>query len=746
MSHPFSFRRSFSLTVLYAFCILLFTFLPQKQKPLLFLGSALVFAALVFFAHRGKALCRRIAPILLAVALSLIPSYLYDLSDDALEPHIGKVVTAELTVSDISYNENGVCFGYGTLTSVDEERAYIKVRITTTRTNTEIGDVLRAKAYVQSIAPESSEEGDLYVYSRGYRYELTLYGAKRIGESSSPTVFFSHIRASLCAVMSERVKGEAGMLLSALLLGERDGLSDAFTADMARLGTSHMLALSGLHVGVLLLGIERLLSRIRIGKKTRYALVAVLTVLYLFLTGMPVSAIRAGVMLLILFISFFLAEEYDGITSLGFTVAIICTLQPFSVLDGSLWLSAFATFGILLALEREKRDLLTPRDDTFLSRAKRYLLSSVKITLAASLATLPLTAYMFGSFPLLFIFANLLFAPLMQILITLAICVLLFGWIPFVSMLAGFAARLMIDASAWLSSIPGTQISVRQPFVLCVLLLAVILVFLYVGFCPKARFVNRAPIAILLAASLLIGSFYGVRLLVHSNDLRVEYATTEKENGDFFVLRQGASTTVIDCTGAAKTHFADIFATVNALYECEVDNYVFTSYHKTLFYSLDPLLSEYAIHRLYIPSPESETERDIADELTELAKARHVKLIFYDPQAPLALGKATFTLHHRHSLASKLQRTYFSVSYGEKSFAYLSSGMLIQENFSRIAQEIEGYRAVFFGVYGSEIIDRFKDLSSLTEASAYAIDKSIVPFLYTNRLYVADTHSLKWKQ
>ena len=743
MQGPFKHRHTFLLCALFVGATLALFFVPQSIKPSLFLGLAFVFAAFLIFLRRAR-LGKAAALVVLALLLALIPSYLYDKGDDVLSPYVEKNVAVTVTIYDVLYNGD-TTFATGTVDDVDGKATSVKVRITIALKDVKSGDVISARAYIQAIDLKDEDENAVYNLARDYRYSLTLYSAKHLGERQTPAVFAAKIRASLTDRIGRYVPGEAGGLLSALLLGERDGLSDAFKADMARLGTSHMLALSGLHLSVLILGVERLLMKIGIGRRTRYGAVALLTVFFLFLTGFPVSAIRAGVMLLFSFASFFFMQEYDGITSLGLATAVICAIQPYSVLDGSLWLSVLATFGILLSLEREDKSTLSLPSNTFPARASRYLLSSVKITLSASVATLPLTAYMFGTFPLLFIFANLLFAPLMQILITAALLVLLFGWIPVVSSCASFLARTMIEGAASLSSLRGIQLSLRHPVTIAFLLVAVLLLFLYVGLCSKEGYRKRTPIVIIVAFSLCLSCFHGMSSFLNARTLTLEYATTSSQNGDFFILRFGTRTTVIDCTRAAKTHIENVFDTLSTLYECEADDYVFTSYQSALSDSSDTLLSSYAIGRVYLPSPQSTDEEKVAEAITVLCEKRKVKLFFYEVGTPLSVGDLSITLHHREPLGAATKRTYFSVCYGKHRFAYLSSGMLTNRNYSIIKNELVGCSAVFFGVYGTKNTGTFPALEAFTSAYVYAANADAVPFSHIGGLRTADSHSIKWK-
>ena len=742
MHTPFRHREGFCLSVLYTAGIFILNLLPQKAKPFILLSLALLFAVFVLL-RRKKRFFAYLSTLLLILALATVPSLIYDKSDDCIEPLSKQNAYVTVTVYDVSYSSDSICYATGMLNSLNGEETRVKIKFSSTLSGVTAGDVLSGCAYIEPI--ERGDESGIYLLSRNIRYSLTVYDAQREGTSLTPSVLAAKARAYLTAVIEKRVPSEPGALLSALLLGEREGLSDSFRADMNRLGTSHMLALSGLHLSVLLLGIERLLTRLHIDKRCRYATVAALTLCYLFLTGFPVSAVRAGVMLLFVFLNFFLRREHDSTTALGLAVGLICTLQPFSALDSSLWLSAFATFGILLFLERENKNLIHIKEYSLIRELCSYISLSVKITLSATLATLPLTAYMFGKLPLLSVFANLIFAPLMHFLLIGAILVLALGWISLISLGVSFVAQMMIYLSSLLSAIPNTQITLDNPFVLAVFMLCVVLLFLYVGFCPKKLFLKRVPVCILLCTALILSSFYGVRFLANINTLTVQYATTSAKNGDFFILKENGSTAVIDSTLSSKKYFGEIHDAMLSLGECEIDAYIFTSYSSSFQSAIEELLGSYTVHRIYLPSPQNKTERELFDEIKANAETRRVKLSEYTVGKAITVGNASFTLHYRTALGAGDSRTYFSLLYGEHSLAYLSAGMLTPYNTAKIKKELAETDGIFFGSFGTKNEDLFENISHFTKARVYAGNAAAVPAGRIDGVQISDTHLLKWK-
>ena len=125
--------------------------------------------------------------------------------------------------------------------------------------------------------------------------------AERFGERGNGgiSVFFDNLRERLSRCVTLFSDSESGALVSALLLGERDLLPDKLRLDFKRIGISHILALSGLHLAILSLGVGKLLSLLKVKKKARLVIIILFILIYMALTGFSVSVCRAGIMIIV---------------------------------------------------------------------------------------------------------------------------------------------------------------------------------------------------------------------------------------------------------------------------------------------------------------------------------------------------------------------------------------------------------------------------------------------------------------
>ena len=216
-------------------------------------------------------------------------------------------------------------------------------------------------------------------------------------------------------------------ILSALLLGETSLLSKEITSDYSIAGVVHILAVSGMHVALiyeLILFILKLFLRKK-RKWLTFFLAMTLLWGYGALTGFSPSVVRACCMFSFFVISdCFLLSRNTGNTIAGSTLLILY-FQPFLIYNLGFLLSLTAVMGIVVIHPMILRLCYT--DNTI----GYYLISSTSITLSATITTLPLTLFIFHSFPTYFIFANLILVPWSTLILYIGIAFLLFSGTPF---------------------------------------------------------------------------------------------------------------------------------------------------------------------------------------------------------------------------------------------------------------------------------------------------------------------------
>jgi competence protein ComEC len=240
-------------------------------------------------------------------------------------------------------------------------------------------------------------------------------------------------------------------------LGQKSHLSGATKQYFSTSGASHILAVSGLHVGIIFMAISLLLrplTPIRWTLKIQQLLVITLLWGYAFLCGLPPSIVRAVTMFSVGALGVIVHQQSQSLNNVCFTAFAMLLYNPNYLFDMGFQLSFSAVIGILLyvnsqksnfASKREQRQvyLTMPSGSKIMSEANKVegqksellhrLFTSVKemcgVSIAAQLATLPLILYYFGSFPTYFLITNLTVVPLGTLLVYS--CLILFMASPF---------------------------------------------------------------------------------------------------------------------------------------------------------------------------------------------------------------------------------------------------------------------------------------------------------------------------
>lgn len=297
-------------------------------------------------------------------------------------------------------------------------------------------------------------------------------------ESTALRFLFFRLRQVLANRLQQWMPEEEGELESAMLLGQKQTLRDSLQDSFRAAGVSHLLAVSGLHVA-LLCGIFSM------GRKRRFLRPLILfraglVVFYMFLTGLPVSVLRAGFVFLLSLVGDFFWQPVDLLTSTGVAAVILGLQNAYAPCDMGFQLSFCAVLGVqaagaLFNREIEVLPVLTGKFTARIYDLGLWVLESVQTALLASLATLPilvvhgLTASGVG------LLTNLLVVWMLQPALLLGVFLLILAALPLlapvmhmVSLLLSLWLHAMIAVVAWCASLPAAYIDLPARYTLFV--------------------------------------------------------------------------------------------------------------------------------------------------------------------------------------------------------------------------------------------------------------------------------------
>ena len=266
-------------------------------------------------------------------------------------------------------------------------------------------------------------------------------------------------------------------IVAAMTLGDKSGLSQATKQLFSITGSSHVLALSGLHLGILYAILMFAFSRRK--KRIWTQMIVILAIwTYVLLTGLPTSLIRAATMFTILGLVSLAHRSAYTINSLSLAAIIMLVANPMLLWDIGFQLSFSAVFAIMLFFQWLKNWGFNPH--TVLQKA---FAAFVLLPIAAQLGTFPLVLYHFGLFSGCFLLSNLIVVPAAMLIIFGTLLSFVLWFIPF---LRSFVFMAMGEIVRWLqislsfvasipySSVSGIRISELQVILIYLLIISIL--------------------------------------------------------------------------------------------------------------------------------------------------------------------------------------------------------------------------------------------------------------------------------
>lgn len=293
-------------------------------------------------------------------------------------------------------------------------------------------------------------------------------------------------------------------IIQALLLGQKQNVDPETYAQFSKAGVVHILAVSGLHVGIILLilrSLTQVLLRVRHGKYFREFLVLLGIWGFAILAGMTPSVMRAAVMFSFLSIGLQYKRKTSAVNTLALSAVLLLCINPFLIQQVGFQLSYLAVLSII-SLQPRLYTLYQPK-----YIIDKRLWDIVTVTLTAQLGVLPLSLYYFHQFPGLFLLSNLVILPGLGLILSggiLVILLSLFNLLPEILVKSyGIILDVLLYFVEWIAS-KETLIFSNLYFSKSLLISSLILLFSLILWHSKRKMLSYSILNLSLAALLMI--------------------------------------------------------------------------------------------------------------------------------------------------------------------------------------------------------------------------------------------------
>ncbi len=441
------------------------------------------------------------------------------------------------------------------------------------------------------------------------------------------------IRAEIGNQLLDYLGEENGALAKGFFLGDRSDISASVTRDFRRSGTSHMMAVSGMHISLLLGSIGLLLQVLYVSKKIRCIVISILAFGFLALTGFTLSACRSVLMLYAVYLNYLFYEDHDSVTALFVAVTAILLISPHAVTDLGLWMSFLAALGLLTVYPLCESHIPYPKGkrgiQKIVLRSLRTILLIVIMTVIANLFLLPIYWIFFKEFPLVSVLSNVFLSPLSTLFLVSIPIILLIGAIPLVGGAAcavvGFFSQAILYLIGMFSNIPYATISLRYPFagwMIAIFTISMVVLLLI----PLHRKWLIAMPSVLAGLAFLIGlgwylSVYRTPELTYYNDAM---------QNEWFIAEEQNEISICDISCGGWQGYSAIQTAMEESVCTELNTLLLTHYHKGHAVMLDIVSQNWIIRRVVLPAPHDEREAEIAERLWEIGESSGISIQFYE--------------------------------------------------------------------------------------------------------------------
>lgn len=344
-----------------------------------------------------------------------------------------------------------------------------------------IGDEIYAN--IDLILPKGKQlynefDEALYLKSKGVGFigKVNKHSLAVVRNGGGFNNFIYELNKSLADRVGDLFSDETASIIKAMILGDKSDIDRGVRNKFSFTGTAHILAISGLHVGIIATILFFLLTPIT-NQKFRIVLFSVLLISFIMISGMQASAIRAGGMAIAFYYTIIIQRKVEPLNLLGIVSLIYFVINPLIIYSLSFQMSFLAVLGIFLFYSRIYDLLLCVM-------RVRLVTASLSISLSTSVFLFPVIAYHFNTVAFVSFLANMVIVPIASLGLIYSILGLGFSYLnDLISGLFAMTTEVLFDMIFWLNDlffdIPNSFYKGEFALFISLIFVFLIIVFLY---------------------------------------------------------------------------------------------------------------------------------------------------------------------------------------------------------------------------------------------------------------------------
>ena len=398
------------------------------------------------------------------------------------------------------------------------------------------------------------QEHQEFLFQKGIAASYALSGVSDQHFKADPYGALGRFRADNANALSE-LDDDSSQLLRGVLLGQNgDIYSSGLGLDFRSTGLMHLIAVSGSHLAVIASLLTWILRRLGLRRLPQFVVLTAVLLLYVVLTAVQPSAIRATLMVLAAQGAWLGSRRSHAPSALGLAALVMLLVYPPTAFSLGFWLSVLAVVSLTVFLPLARswvQGLVTGLTNRFLpQKAQSAIAEPLAMTVCAQAGTMPLSLPVFATLPLVSPLANIVVAPLVSLQLLIGLPSLLVGLFSpglraFLLQVVGLVASLSCQLTSLLAKLPLACLpfDCQLAWALAIGALAAILLY---AFWPTF---SKRSAAVLLLVLLAVLAYGGGRALLPAPP---ELVVMDVGQGDALLLREGKTTLLLDA-GPDKT-------------------------------------------------------------------------------------------------------------------------------------------------------------------------------------------------